>query len=222
MPAEPSPDRGDQGTPDSAALGDVDCKDNGPYVPTSEILRRLIVQTPAGTVTLGWLIERLHLRSFGIVLLLLGVCGLLPVVSPVAGLLLAVPALQMLRGQQVPTFPGRLSRRPIPTERLIPLLGRAALVLRYMERFVRPRWPTPLQATKRIVGGFILLLGISLLAPIPLSNIPVGLTIILVAFAYLEEDGVLLSIALAATLVVFAVALAAIWGAVAATSWVIG
>ena len=69
------------------------------------------------------------------------------------------------------------------------MLVRIIPALRYLERFIRPRWPTPFEITKRVVGVVVLLLGVCLLAPIPLSNLPVSLTIVLVAFAYLEEDG---------------------------------
>ena len=65
----------------------------------------------------------------------------------------------------------------------------------------------------------MVLLGALLLTPIPLSNIPIGLTIVLVAFAYLEEDGVLLALALAVALVVLTAAAAALWAMVAATIW---
>jgi hypothetical protein len=40
-----------------------------------------------------------------------------------------------------------------------------------------------------------------------------------VAFAYLEEDGVLLALALAASLGLLTAAAAALWGMVAATIW---
>jgi hypothetical protein len=60
------------------------------------------------------------------------------------------------------------------------------------ERFVRPRWTTPAEGTKRVVGGIVLLLSAGLLAPVPLSNVPPALAIMLIAFAYLEEDGLLL------------------------------
>jgi exopolysaccharide synthesis protein ExoD len=48
------------------------------------------------------------------------------------------------------------------------------------------------------VGFIVLLLGASLLAPIPLSNLPSVLMIVLVAFAYLDDDGMLLCAALSA------------------------
>ena len=71
-------------------------------------------------------------------------------------------------------------------------MRRLVPVLRWLERFIRPRWATPFEATKRGVGGVVLLLSASLLAPVPLSNVPPALAIMLIAFAYLEEDGVLL------------------------------
>ena len=52
---------------------------------------------------------------------------------------------------------------------------------------------------------------------VPLSNVPVGFAIILVAFAYLEEDGTLLAAALTVSLLLFAVGATALWGSIAAT-----
>jgi hypothetical protein len=102
------------------------------------------------------------------------------------------------------------------------VISRTVPVLRYLERFVRPRWATPFETTKRVVGGIVLLLGAGLLAPIPLSNVPPSLVIVLVAFAYLEEDGALLCAALAAALLLLAIAAAAVWQTVSATGWVPG
>ena len=70
-----------------------------------------------------------------------------------------------------------------------------------MERVVRPRWRTPFEATKRVLGLVILLLGATLLAPLPFSHIIPAVVVMLLAFAFLEEDGVLLCIALAAAVI---------------------
>lgn len=190
------------------------------HAPTSSLLERLLREAPADYVTLGWLMGHLRERSFGMILLLLGVCALLPVVSPAAGGLLAFPAAQMLfRAHPMPVFPRRLAEYRVTTDGLASVLRRIIPALRYLERFIRPRWPTPFEPTKRVVGAVVLLLGALLLTPIPLSNIPIGLTIVLVAFAYLEEDGVLLALALAVALVVLTAAAAALWAMVAATIW---
>jgi hypothetical protein len=189
------------------------------HVSTSVVLLALTHDAPAGAVTLAWLMCHLQRRSFGIVLLLLGVCGLLPVISPLAGLLLFIPAFQMIRGHPAPIFPVRIAERPIPTDHFTAMLKRLIPTLRYLEHFIRPRWRTPFEITKRVIGVFVLLLGVCLLAPIPLSNIPISLAIVLLAFAYLEEDGILLAIALTIALGLFAAGGAALWGAVAAMNW---
>jgi hypothetical protein len=161
-----------------------------PRPPTSMVLEAMLDEFLAGRqVTLNWLLKRLGERSFGIVLLVLAILGLLPGVSPVAGALLVVLAMQMILARGRPILPRRVGERHLDGRRLARMLGRAVPVIRWLERFIRPRWPTPFEATKRVVGGVVLLLGASLLMPVPLSNVVPALAITLIAFAYLEEDG---------------------------------
>ena len=77
-----------------------------------------------------------------------------------------------------------------------------------------PRWERLFEKAERIVGVVMLLLGATLLTPVPLSNIIPALVIMLLAFSLLEEDGVLLVIALSAALVSLAITVATIWGAI--------
>jgi hypothetical protein len=188
-----------------------------PHKPTSAVLDGLIEAAPAGYVTMDWLLAHLRSRSFGILFLVLGVCGLIPLISPLAGLLLVILAFQMVRGHDGLFLPRRLGSRPIPTAKLVSMLSRIVPVLRYLERFVRPRWPTPVEITKRVVGGVVILLSLGLFVPLPLSNIPFGLNIILLSFAYLEQDGVLLSLALVVALCLLAAVLGTIWSTASAT-----
>ena len=51
-------------------------------------------------------------------MVLLAVVALAPGVSIVAGLLLMVPAFQMIEGRPVPVFPRRIAAHPFPTRRL--------------------------------------------------------------------------------------------------------
>ena len=57
--------------------------------------------------------------------------------------------------------------------------------------------------------------------PIPLSNVVPALVIALISLAYIEEDGVLLSIALLAAVIVLTVATAAIWEMLVGAKWLI-
>ncbi len=181
---------------------------------TSTILERLLDDAPRSHVTLNWLIDNLGARSFGIVMLLIGLVGLVPGASPLIGVLLAYPAIQMVMARPAPVLPGIIARQRIETPRLARLIERLIPVLHRLERVVRPRWRTPFEATKRVVGFVILLLGITLLAPIPFSQIIPALVIMLLAFAFLEEDGMLLCIALSAAVISLSITVAAVWGAV--------
>jgi hypothetical protein len=187
---------------------------------TSVVLQRLHDEAPTDHFTLGWLMGSLRKRSFGMIMLVLAVVAVAPGVSIVAGLLLMIPAWQMMSGRSAPVFPRRISNRPLPTRYLAALVQRAVPVLSYLEKIVHPRWPTPLEATKRLVGAAVLILSIVLVfAPIPLSNVVPALVIAFISLAYLEEDGLLLSIALLAAVIVLTAALLVIWETFLGAKW---
>lgn len=175
-----------------------------PHVPTSVALMRLLDDAPADRVSLAWLIGRLGKRSFGLLVLIVAFLGLAPAVAMLAMLLLPFPAIQMVLGHERPNLPHFLARQSIPTRRLSRLAAWSIPSLRRMEVFIHPRWPTPLEATKRLVGLTILLLAVTLIAPFPFNIIPT-LVIILIAFAYLEEDGMLLCISMVAAALSFSI-----------------
>jgi len=187
---------------------------------TSAVLQRLHDEVPTDYFTLGWLMGSLRKRSFGMIMLVLAVVAVAPGVSIVAGLLLMIPAWQMMSGRSAPVFPRRISNRPLPTRYFAALVQRAVPVLSYLEKIVHPRWPAPLEATKRLVGTVVLVLSIFLVfAPIPLSNVVPALVIAFISLAYLEEDGLLLSIALLAAVIVLTAALLAIWETFLGAKW---
>src|ERR1700738_2887567 len=73
--------------------------------PSSRMLEDLLHQAPPECFTLGWLISTLHQRSFGIVLLFLGVLATTPIGSTIPALMLAGVALQMISGRRELVFP---------------------------------------------------------------------------------------------------------------------
>jgi hypothetical protein len=190
------------------------------YTPTSTVLQELLDEVPADHFTLGWLMGSLHKRSFGIIMLLLALAAMAPGVSMVVGLLLAIPALQMIAGRVGPVFPRRIAARPLPTRHLDRVVRWAVPVLRYLEKAIHPRWPTPFEITKRVLGVVVLLLSALLLAPVPIVHILPALVIALISLADLEEDGVLLSITLLAALVLLVIAGAAVWETVNGAIWI--
>jgi hypothetical protein len=192
-------------------------------VVASEILQRLHDEAPKDHFTLGWLMGTLHKRSFGIIMLLCGVIAIMPGVSIVAGVVIMIMAVQMIEGHVAPIFPAAIAARPLPAKHLATVLQRSLPALRYLEQVTHPRWPTPHEATKRVVGIVVLVLGIALVfTPLPLSNIPPALTIALIALAYIEEDGLLLAIGLLLAVMVVTIQVLAVWDIMAGAKRLIG
>ena len=185
------------------------------------MLQRLHDEAPADHYTLAWLMGSLGRRSFGIIMLVLALVATVPGISYIAGLLLMIPAFEMVAGREAPRFPRGIAARPYPTRHLAALMQRAVPVLRFLEKITYPRWPTPPETTKRLFGIVVVLLNITVVfSPIPFTSIVPALVIALISLAYLEEDGLLLLIGLSAAVVVLAIALAAVWETVVGAEWI--
>jgi len=183
--------------------------------PSSRVLEEVIRQAPAEYVTIGWLTSTLHRHSFGIIMLSLGLLATTPVGSTVPGLILAIMAVQLITGRAEPVFPQFIMTRRLPTKQLLWLCDRAIHVLKYLEKAVHPRWPMTFEMAKRAVGVIVLLLtAVLLLMPVPLSNVAPAAVISLISLAYVEEDGLLLSVALLAAIVLVGIESAAVWGTI--------
>lgn len=183
------------------------------HVPTSQLFRAILDNAPGEQVSVAWLVRSLHERSFGMIMLLLGLLAIMPGISLFAGLLVLALGFQMMMAREAPVLPRIIAERTFPVRRMAQLIGRVSSVIGTLETIIRPRWHTPFVVTKRIVGVIVLLLGVTLFLPVPFSNIIPGLVIMLIAVAYLEEDGVLLSIALCTAVPSLAITWAAGWAA---------
>ena len=65
----------------------------------------------------------------------------------------------------------------------------------------------------------MLLLGLTMISPVPFSHVVPAPVIMFLALAYLEEDGIALLIALIAALASVAITAATLWGAVETVDW---
>jgi hypothetical protein len=167
--------------------------------PTSQLLAELIAKAPDGPVDLEWLLSHLDRRSFGLLLLLLGMLVVIPGVATIATLALLFPAVQMILGRRAPSFPR--AKRQFDFNRFKRFTVFVTPVLHAIERVSRPRWNARRDGTDRLVGLIIFLLALSAGWPLPFVNVIPGLVVVLIAIAYLQEDGLLLVVALAAALI---------------------
>jgi hypothetical protein len=183
---------------------------------TSELLEELVSQAPDGPVDLDWLLGHLDKRAFGLLLLLLGLLVIVPGVASIASLMALFPSVEMMLGRGRPAFPRFLAKRPFDFERFKGLTERVQPVLRAIENLSRPRWRLPHAVAGRLIGAVVFLLALSAIWPVPLVNVIPGAIIVLVAIAYLQDDGLLLTVAAAAAILSFVGFGWTVWTSVAA------
>jgi hypothetical protein len=128
---------------------------------TSDLLDALVSQAPDGPVDLDWLLGHLDRRSFGLILLMLGLLVIIPGVATVATIILFFPTVEMMFGRSGPSFPAFLSNREFDFSRFRRFTFRVRPALVAIERVTRPRWRARRDATDRLVGGLVFVLALT-------------------------------------------------------------
>jgi hypothetical protein len=126
-----------------------------------------------------------------------------PGLSGVMGIACFCLAIQMALGRKKPWLPKRIARFKFPRRLSQKLLKNIRRITIWLEKIVRPRWQQVAanHYTKRINGFCIAWLSILLMSPIPFTNPPPAITILLLSVANLEADGLLMWIGYFLTLI---------------------
>ena len=166
---------------------------------TRAILDILAEGDPDELLTLRSLLAGLGRRAFG---MLAFVCVLpafipIPIGGAISGPLLMMIGLQLCIGLREPWLPEFIAKRGIHRHALDKFDDRIAPVLKFLERFVRPRlaWMLDSRIAGVVTGLMLLVLGFLLSLPIPLTNYLFGGALLLFALALLERDGMLMLVA---------------------------
>jgi hypothetical protein len=185
-----------------------------PNVPISVQLSRIISLAEGTHVSIGWMLEQLGPRSFGLTFFVMGLVGLVPGLSTFVGALVAWPALQLIRGRKVASLPRLVRERTISVEKLARISKAASSRLAMVEKLIRPRWPPAIQTTRSLTGFVMMLLGLTMVLPVPFGHLVPAFVILLLALAYLEEDGIALTVGFVAALASLAITVTAVWGTI--------
>jgi len=155
---------------------------------------RAAFATDSGTISFGEVLERVSQRSFGLLLLLFALPSALPVPAPgysiPGGMALVVLGLQLVVLRKFPWLPQRVLNKRLPADPKSKMVGAMVRFIAFFERFVRPRF-TFISTSKPfaiIMGGFVLLCGISMCIPLPLTNTVPAMGVFLIGLGMLEED----------------------------------
>ncbi|MCK0151117.1 exopolysaccharide biosynthesis protein [Marivita sp. S6314] len=161
----------------------------------SDRLDQLAAESRGEAVTLGWVLDQLNERAFGLFLLVLALPCCIPFlygVPQVVALPLMFVSAQILLGRRTPWLPSRLAARSVASKDLHNLADRAGPWLRRIEAISRPRLSLLTRAPlDRIVGLALVLFSASILVPLPGTNTVPGIAVVIVAMGLLQRDGIL-------------------------------
>lgn len=172
---------------------------NLPAVPRPKFsgeLQALATQFDNRSVCLADLLHATQGRGYNLLLVLITLPFLTPLptmgFSVPFGLVVAIIGARLALGQK-PWLPRRLLQRQLPPQFLGKVLRAATRVVRFLEWFLRPRLAFLHEQFiyRRLAGALIALSGLLLLLPLPVpfSNGLPAWTILLLAAAALERDG---------------------------------
>jgi len=163
--------------------------------PISSILAELSASLPASRTSIAVLLESLHERGFGFILLIFALPMALPLpVPPGINILLASPLIlltaQQALGRHTIWLPEGMKRKTISSAKLSRILAGAIPWMQRIERFVRPRlgWMTQGIASN-LIGLMGLLMALTITIPLPLTNTVPSLGIALMAIGIIMRDG---------------------------------
>lgn len=169
-------------------------------VTTRALLDQIAEGDPEEELSLGELLDRFSERSFGLFLLIIMLPTFIPIpvgMGGVSGALSALIGLQFLIRLEHPWLPKFVAERKVHRYRLIGFRNKMARVIGWIERLTRPRaqgmFLNPI--AHAFTGLMLVLLGVMLALPVPLTNYPFGLILLAYAFALIERDGWLMLIA---------------------------
>lgn len=164
----------------------------------SDRLDQLTALAAGDRVSLGWILEQLHERAFGLFLLILALPCCIPFlygVPQVVALPLMFVAIQIAIGRRVPWLPGNLAARQVTSDSLHRLSGRAGPWLRRIEAVSKPRLAfLTRKPLDQVVGLALVLFSASILVPLPATNTVPGFAVVVVAMGLLQRDGILVLI----------------------------
>jgi len=170
-------------------------------------------------VSIAWLMAQLGRRSFGLTFFVMGMVALLPGASTFVGVLVAWPAVQLAMGHEATVLPRIIARRTVGVDKLARVIRILRPRLEWLERLIRPRWPELFRITRWMTGLMMLLLGLTMTSPVPFGHVLPALVVMLLAVAYMEEDGLALLVSLLSALASLAITAATVWGTVVTVDW---
>jgi hypothetical protein len=170
-----------------------------------------------GPSTYGKLIDEIDQHGMAVILILFALPSALPLPAAGYSTVLSIPlfiiGFRLLCGYRTLWMPPGWRSKPFRPERFSrKMINRMLQLIQLVERLTKPRLVSFVQSRwiRVVLGILIVALAFSMFLPIPGTNTAPAFGIFLVGFSLLEDDGLMLLIGIAASLVALTISLAVI------------
>jgi hypothetical protein len=159
-------------------------------VRTSEILARLAAEANGETITIGKIVDTIHDRGFGIIIILFALPNTIFPVAWVLGTPILLFSIQMMIGRQEPWLPEFMRRQTMSRETFAKITSYVVRYLSKIEAWLKPRWEfLTTDRMEKIIGLYMTVVTIILLVPVPFGNALPSFGLAIIAAGLLEKDG---------------------------------
>ncbi|WP_168201758.1 exopolysaccharide biosynthesis protein [Phreatobacter aquaticus] len=205
----------------------MDGTDQSPSLKTSDVFLALKTLGEGDGIPLGQLTQALGDRAFGLLTLIFALPNIIPMipgVSTISGVVIAVVGLQMLIGRKSLWLPEFVAAKSLPRAETASMIDRTIPWILRLESVAKPRALFMTHGVMRaLLGAMFLLLGVILALPLSwIGNFPPGVALVVMSVGLLEEDGFLVAaghvIGIFATLLVMTI----VGGILAGAVWLFG
>jgi hypothetical protein len=161
---------------------------------TSSLIAAIGDADAGESVSFDDLLDGFRQRAFGALLLVVLLPTFIPVpigIGAITGPFIALIGLQMLLLQEHPWLPRWLGRRSMKRATVKRFGDRFQRLLGWLERVCKPRLTYLIEhrAAHVFTGLQLILLGLLLSLPIPFTNYPFGVILLVYCIALIERDG---------------------------------
>ncbi len=165
-------------------------------LPLGETLQELLNANDERGLSISEITRAVGEKGFGLLLIVLSLPSALPIPAPgystPFGIVMALIALQMIRGRKAIWLPQGLGTIRIKPKLAKTMLGTASKFLSKIERCIRPRQRWIRGRIGQVSLAFVVLnMACLMMLPIPLTNTFPAMVIFMIGVGLSEEDGLL-------------------------------
>jgi hypothetical protein len=167
------------------------------HMKLSQIINQTFSTKTDEIVYFGDFLKRLSHKGFGLFISIIALISAVPIPVPgystPFGMLLLLLGLQVVIDRKFIWFPDWMSKKPLPDIGESKNFLRMIKVLKFFEKFIKPRLKLLSKGVfYRLAGVMIVLCSISMILPIPFGNTIPATGIFLFGLGMLEEDGLVI------------------------------